>query len=65
MSFKNCVFPSKPHHLYYWNITAVNAVPPTSAGFTAIPLKLDQKMPGSPNDGVQWYKKGFFFKFKP
>ena len=53
ISFKSCVFTSEAHHLYCWNITAVNAIPPINVGSTEIPLKVYQKMPGSPNDVVQ------------
>ena len=53
MSFKNCVFTSEPDHLYCLNITGVNVIPPSSVGSTEIPVKIYQKMPGSPNDAKQ------------
>ena len=44
-------FRTPPLLLYF--ITAVNAIPPISAGSTEIPLWIYQKVPGSPNDVVQ------------
>ena len=43
----------------------VTAIPPSSAVSTEIPIKVHQKMPGSPNNLKQSYTKKGFFKFKP
>ena len=65
MSFKSCGFTLEPHHLNCENLTAVNTILPMSVGSTEIPVKDYQKVSGSPNDVVQYYSKGVFFKFKP
>ena len=47
MPFKSCVLTSEPHHLYYWTITVVNAIPPSDVGSNEILVMVYQKMPGS------------------
>ena len=48
MPFKSCVLTSEPHHLYYWTITVVNAIPPSDVESNEILVMVYQKMPGSP-----------------
>ena len=43
----------EPCLYYYWNISAVNAIPPISERYIQISLKVSQKIPGSPSDVVQ------------